>query len=88
MSDQQCEVCHEFLISCHDFRLYNSSCNYKVYTCEERTLLRYKFVILQASRAARMYSARIVSKRRALINTLCETSPVIKPLVNIIAEYL
>jgi hypothetical protein len=88
MSDQQCEVCHEFLTGCHDFRLYNSSCNFKVYISEERALLRYKFIILQVSRSARMRAEHTVSTRRSTINTLRETPPVIIDLVDIIAEYL
>ena len=88
MSDQRCDVCHELLMNCHDFRMYRTACNLNVYKCEERILLRYTFVILQATRSARMRMNRIESTRRAIINTLRETPPVITPLVNIITEYL
>jgi hypothetical protein len=88
MSDQRCDVCHEFLMNCHDFRIYHTACNLNVYKREESTLLRYIFIILQAARSARMRINRIESTRRAVVNTLRETPPVITPLVDIIAEYL
>jgi len=88
MSNRQCAVCGEFLAHCYSFRTVRLSCDGIYQTNDFDIVNRYNYNIWKVAHNARKRNHRIMMERMCTRNTLRKISPVISPLVEIIAEYL
>lgn len=88
MNNKQCSGCGEYLLRCSPFRTVGVSCDGAHHANMFRYVTIYKVIMFRVIHKVKTREHRIMCRRKAETEILCNNPPVASCLVDIISSYL